>query len=283
MTENQLRQKVADIISGWVGATRRTAKHLEILSIYNNHKPLARGYKVQVNDAYCATTVSAAYIKAGIAQYIGTECGVGKYIEIAKSRGIWVENDAHIPQIGDACVYDWDDNGIGDCTGAADHIGIVTKTFSGSFTVTEGNMTGGKVGVRTMKVNGRYIRGFICPRYAEIAKALDASASATVPSASPVPSTSTASLSKEVKAKDAASSFSKALAGAYIVTAASGLYLRDGAGANHPKLTLLPKGTRVQNYGYYTALSGVNWLYVQVTCQGVKYTGFSSAQYLKKA
>lgn len=283
MTENQLRQNVANIINGWMGATKGTAKHLEILSIYNNYKPLARGYKVQVNDAYCATTVSAAYIKAGIAQYIGTECGVGKYIDIAKAKGIWVENDAYIPQIGDACVYDWDDNGVGDCTGAGDHIGIVTKVASGSFTVTEGNMSGGKVGTRTMKVNGRYIRGFICPKYAEIVKALDGSASAATTSTSPVSPVSTASTSKEVKAKGVASSFSKALAGAYTVTAASGLYLRDGAGTNHAKLALLPKGTRVQNYGYYTALSGVNWLYIQVIYQGVKYTGFSSAQYLKKA
>lgn len=31
MTENQLRQKVADIINAWVGATKGSAKHLEIL------------------------------------------------------------------------------------------------------------------------------------------------------------------------------------------------------------------------------------------------------------
>lgn len=283
MTENQLRQNVVSIINGWIGAAKGTPKHLEILSIYNNYKPLARGYKVQVNDAYCATTVSAAYIKAGIAKYVGTECGVGKYIDIAKAKGIWVENDAYIPQIGDACVYDWDDNGVGDCIGAGDHIGIVTKVVSGSFTVTEGNMSGGKVGTRSMRVNGRYIRGFICPKYAEIVKALGGLASATTPSTAPVSPVSTVSASKEVKAKGKASSFSKALAGTYIVTAASGLYLRDGAGTNHAKLTLLPKGTRVQNYGYYTALSGVNWLYIQVIYQGVKYTGFSSAQYLKKA
>ena len=72
MTENQLRQKVADIINAWVGATKGSAKHLEILEIYNSHKPLARGYKMQVKDAYCAATVSAAYIKAGIAEYTGT-------------------------------------------------------------------------------------------------------------------------------------------------------------------------------------------------------------------
>ena len=101
MTENQLRQKVADTINAWVGATKGSAKHLDILEVYNNYRPLARGYKVQVKDAYCATTVSAAYIRAGIAKYTGTECGVEKYTVVAKKLGIWVENDAHTPKIGD--------------------------------------------------------------------------------------------------------------------------------------------------------------------------------------
>ena len=172
MTENQLRQKVADIINAWVGATKGSSKHLEILEIYNGYKPLARGYTMKVTDAYCAATVSAAYIKAGNAEYTGTECGVEKFTVIAKEKGIWAENDAHTPKIGDACVYDWDDTGKGDCTGAGDHIGIVTQAGTSSFVVTEGNMSGGKVGKRTMAINGKYIRGFICPDFAAIAKKL---------------------------------------------------------------------------------------------------------------
>lgn len=178
MTEQQLRQKVADKMTSWVGATKGSAKHAEILKIYNDHRPLARGYKMKVNDAYCAATVSAAFIAAGIAPYTGTECGVEKFARIAQDKGIWVENDAHVPKLGDAVVYDWQDTGVGDCRGAGDHIGIVTKAGTTSFTVTEGNMTGGKVGTRTMSVNGRYIRGFITPKYADIAKALGG---ATIP------------------------------------------------------------------------------------------------------
>ena len=172
MTEQQLRQKVADKMTSWVGATKGSAKHAEILKIYNDHRPLARGYKMKVNDAYCAATVSAAWIACGLAPYTGTECGVEKFARLAQDKGIWVENDAHVPKLGDAVVYDWQDNGVGDCTGAGDHIGIVTKAGATSFTVTEGNMTGGKVGTRPMSVNGRYIRGFITPNYADIARAL---------------------------------------------------------------------------------------------------------------
>lgn len=179
ITEAQLRQQVCDIINSWVGATRGSATHLEILKIYNEHRPLARGYTVKVSDPHCATTTSAAWIKAGISEYTGTECGVEEFIQIAKQKGIWVENDAHIPQLGDGCVYDWQDGedyAKTDNTGAGDHIGIVTAVSlaAGTFTVTEGNTDGGKVGKRTMYFNGRYIRGFICPNYAEIAKKLSA-------------------------------------------------------------------------------------------------------------
>lgn len=172
MTEQQLRQNVVNRINSWIGATKGSAKHKELLKIYNEYKPLAVGYIVKETDAYCATTVSAAWIAEGCAPYTGTECGVDRFVRLAQDKGIWVENDAYVPTLGDAIVYDWDDNGVGDCTGWGDHIGIVTKTGTTTFTVTEGNMSGGKVGTRTMAVNGRYIRGYIVPNYAAIAKAL---------------------------------------------------------------------------------------------------------------
>ena len=45
--------------------------------------------------------------------------------------------------------------------------------------VTEGNMNGGKVGKRTVKVNGRYIRGFITPDFDMIAKKLGGTSGGT--------------------------------------------------------------------------------------------------------
>ena len=84
MTGNELRQQVCNIINGWIGATKGSAKHLEILSTYNGHAPLARGYKMQVNDAYCATTVSAAYIKAGIAAWFGFRLSLRSYCPLLR-------------------------------------------------------------------------------------------------------------------------------------------------------------------------------------------------------
>ncbi len=86
----------------------------------------------------------------------------------------------------------------------------------------------------------------------------------------------------ERKATGAAKSFDKKLAGTYAVTAGSGLHIRNVAGSKTGSMIVLPCGTKVQNYGYYTEVNGVKWLYIQVTYQGVKYTGFSSGAYLKK-
>lgn len=84
----------------------------------------------------------------------------------------------------------------------------------------------------------------------------------------------------KVVAGSGAASFDKSLAGSYVTT--TGLYMRHGAGKNKRAMVLIPEGTKVQNYGYYTSYNGTKWLYIQVTLNGVQYTGFSSKTYLKK-
>lgn len=75
--------------------------------------------------------------------------------------------------------------------------------------------------------------------------------------------------------------FDNGVAGTYVTTA--DLYCRNDAGTNKKALCLIPKGTKVQCYGYYNVSGGVNWLYIQFTMDGVQYTGFSSSVYLRKA
>ena len=170
ITESQLRQKVANTANYYIGATEGSEKYKDIINTYNSQNPLPVGYAMKTNDAWCAAFTSAIWLKVGIAEYTGTECGCGRFIDVAKKLGIWVEADDYVPKLADAVIYDWSDDGIGENTDGADHIGIVTKTSSKGFTVTEGNMGNGYVGVRDMNVNGRYIRGFIAPDYATIAK-----------------------------------------------------------------------------------------------------------------
>lgn len=173
MTGNELRKKVVSIMLSWVGGKKGSAVHREILQLYNSFKPLPRGVRMEESYDWCAATVSAAWIKEGIAEYTGIECSCGRFIEIAKKKGEWIESDSITPKIGMACIYDWSDSGKGDDTTGHDHIGMVTAVSGNTFTVVEGN-AGSPSAVRERKrsVNQRYIRGFISPDYDAIAKKL---------------------------------------------------------------------------------------------------------------
>lgn len=167
MTEAQLRQEFIGIMQEWVGLKRSNKSHAPIIDTYNEHTPLPRGYKVTYSDAYCATTVSAAAIKAELTDIMPIECSCYYLIEQAKKMGIWQENDDYVPSVGDWILYDWQDNGVGDNTGTPDHVGAVEKVVGSTITVIEGNINGGVVGRRNMVVNGKYIRGYICPKYSQ--------------------------------------------------------------------------------------------------------------------
>jgi len=173
MTENELRQKVVKGIIVYNGAKKGSTKHKEILSIFNK-SGLCKRYVMTVNDAWCATTASAAYIKSGLAGdgkgkiFPCVECSCGRMIEKAKTAGIWVEKDNYIPKPADLVMYDWDDNGSGDCTGAPEHVGIVVSVANNTIRVFEGNKDNA-CGYRNIAVNSRYIRGFITPKFSSIA------------------------------------------------------------------------------------------------------------------
>lgn len=173
MTESALRKKVVSIVTGWVGGKQGSSIHKEILKIYNEYASAHGMAKAYESYAWCDITASAAWIKAGMAGYVPIAMSCGQSISKAKKLGIWVESDSHKPKIGDAVIYDWEDDGRGDDTEGHDHIGIVVSVGADTFSVVEGN-AGSPSQVRKIqrKVNQRYIRGFICPDYKTIAKKL---------------------------------------------------------------------------------------------------------------
>lgn len=160
------RKAVVDTVMSWDGVKHGSAKHHEIIDIYNKKVGGMNYYA-----AWCAATASAAAIKAGAADLYPLGISCGKIIEKARAMGIWVEDDRFVPSIGDWLVYDWND-GSGyaayDNRDGHDHIGTVVAVGGSSFVVEEGNMgRPAHVGKRTVSVNGRYIRGFVHPRFPE--------------------------------------------------------------------------------------------------------------------
>lgn len=266
MTEQELRNKVVSTAEKYIGYKESNGSHKKIIDIYNSHKPLAQGYKVTYKDAWCAATVSAISILCGLTDIMPTECSCNRMIALYKKLGRFVEDDSYTPMKGDVLFYDWDDNGIGDNKGQSDHVGIVVSVNGTSIKVIEGNKNNA-VEYRTIKLNGKFIRGYGVPNYASKAsKTTSVKTNTTVNS--------------NVKV-DSAKSFSKSLSGTYKTIA--GLNIRSGAGTSKTILTVIPKGGKVTCYGYYTTVKGVKWYYVTYkNAAGTKYLGFVSSKYLSK-
>ena len=157
-------ETIVNKAKSFIGLKESDGSHKKVLDIYNNHKPLARGYKMKTTDAWCACFVSAVAIDCEATHIIPTEVSCNKQIDLFKKLGVWVENEDRTPKAGDIIYYDWEDDGKGDNKGAANHVGIVEKVASSKITVIEGNINDA-VGRRTIKVNGKDIRGYAVPKY----------------------------------------------------------------------------------------------------------------------
>ena len=255
----------ADMIIGimreWIGWSETNGKYRQIIDIYNAHKPLARGYHVQYSDAWCDTTVSAAFITAGNTDIIGgTECGVYDHVLLFRQAGIWLGRIKPIP--GDIIVFDWQRDGV------QDHIGIVERIEGALVTTIEGNYHDA-VGRRTILYNDAQIAGYARPKYADESEF------------EPGIDTDVQPISSDpVIATQYAEKYNAKVAGKYVAT--TDVNIRDGKSTKYAVLVKIPKDTVVQNYGYYSLRLARKWLYVQVTVNGIKYVGFASSKWLKK-
>lgn len=163
-------EDIIKIAEGWLGLKESDGSYKIILTIYNDHKPLARGHKVTTSDSWCATFVSAVFIKTDAVDLIGgTECSVERMIEDCfKPAGIWNEDGRITPKPGYIIAYNWDDKTQPN-DGWADHIGIVQKVQDGYIYVIEGNYSD-SVKIRKIKVGDGRIRGYAIPHYAQQAE-----------------------------------------------------------------------------------------------------------------
>jgi hypothetical protein len=326
------RQKVVNLAESWVGLKESDGSYKKIIDIYNTQKTFPRGTKMKYDWAWCACTWSALAVKLGYQAIMPIEISCHYIIEQAKKMGIWQEKDNYVPSPGDAVLYDWDDNGKGDNKGGADHIGVVTyvNKDSGYMVIVEGNYSNA-VKKRTISLNGRYIRGFITPKYttdtvkntssgsqqsgksvetvareviagvwgngdartkALKAKGYDPVAvqkkvneilnkGTTKTDTVTIPVIKKPISTKKITATCTADKYAKGITGTYKTT--DDLYMRNDAGTNKKALVIIPKGTSVKCYGYYSTSGGAKWYYIQCKIGKITYTGFSHSAYLKRA
>ena len=163
--ELNLRMAYVEEAEKWLGVNSSDGSHIPILTIYNNHEPLAQNYVVKETDMWCATFVSAMAISMDLTDIIPTECGCQRQIELFDNLGCWQEQDDYKPLPGDIIFYCTDNKDSGDCVGWSNHVGIVVGTRFGWIQVIEGN-SNGRVQYRYIKVNDSSIRGFGLPNFA---------------------------------------------------------------------------------------------------------------------
>lgn len=185
-TMGRTAQDVLNVMRSWIDYSEANGKFKQIIDLYNSHKPLARGYEVKYSDEWCDTTVSAAAIKAGVVDLIGTECGCEQHIKIFINKGIWIEDGTITPKPGDIILYNWDD-ATQPNDGYSDHIGYVESVSGRTITLIEGNK-GEAVARREIPVGWGYIRGYARPKY---------SSSGTAPS-TPTPSKTIDEIARDV-------------------------------------------------------------------------------------
>lgn len=261
-------QDVLTVMRSWIGYSEANGKYREILNIYNSHKPLARGYAIQPGDAWCDATVSAAAIKAGAVDLIGTEVGCEEHIQIFKRKGIWIEDGTITPQPGDIIVYNWDDSTQPN-DGYADHIGYVETVSGGKITAIEGNKNDA-VGRRTLLVGAGNIRGYARPKYATASSAGGNTGSGAGSNTSGTSDTSGASGAPS-KTPQWVGEITK-----------DGTAVRTWAGAttsikSWPKLN---KTNLIDVCDTVKASNGHDWYYVRIAG---KYFGFVDANFVKEA
>ena len=210
---------VLKVAESYNGTIEGSAKHSEILSIYNSHKPLARGYTVKKTDAWCMIYISACFIKANAVDALGlTECGCQEYINYARKNNMIVNN----PTIGDLAFYDWGNDGV------VDHVGIIYFESANNLFIREGNKND-MVATRVIAKNAPSIKYFVRPRYDRHSTTYDMS---------------------KVSFAD---SFDRTIAGEYECTASDFLALRYNPYVNDSNLIdTIKKGETCHNYGYFT-------------------------------
>ncbi len=163
--EMALRMQLVEAAEQYLGCMESDGSHVQIIDLYNSHLPRPRGYKVTETDSWCAVFVSAAAIETGMTEILPPECSCEQQIYLFQALGRWEERDTYIPQTGDVIYYDWSvEKSFGDCTGWADHVGIVVDTFCPFIKVIEGNYSD-SVKYRYLLCNDLEIRGYGLPDF----------------------------------------------------------------------------------------------------------------------
>ena len=163
-SEMALRQQLISTAEAWLGTVKGSPEHHQIIDLYNAQEVLPVGYLVTYEDNWCATFVTVVALQSDLEDIIPPECGCQRQIALFESIGRWQEDETYVPLPGDVIYYAKKETAIGDCTGWADHVGIVVGTSGKYIKVIEGNNKDA-VRYRYIRQGNYIIRGYGLPDY----------------------------------------------------------------------------------------------------------------------
>lgn len=159
------RMRLVQVAESWLGTKESDGSHQAIIDRYNTQEALPMDYQVLYEDSWCAVFVTVAAMEAGLTDIIPPECGCQRQIGLFQQLDRWQEQDTYLPLPGDIIYYAWDERPFGNCTGWADHVGIVVGTCWPFVKVIEGNKDD-RVDYRIVSIWDGTIRGYGLPDYA---------------------------------------------------------------------------------------------------------------------
>lgn len=162
--EAEKRLSLISSAASWLGCNEADGSHQAIIDLYNTQQSLPLDYEVQYTDSWCCAFVTAAAMEAGLTDIIPPECGCQRQIDLFEQMDRWQEKDTYVPLPGDIIYYAWDEKPSGDCTGWADHVGIVVGTCWPFVKAIEGNKDD-RVDYRITTIWDPTIRGYGLPEY----------------------------------------------------------------------------------------------------------------------
>lgn len=174
MTEQEARDKVAGFAEDCARSGNiytGSAGLQELIDIYNDHRPLARGLEYSYNlGGWCELFADVCFIATDEADIITTEIGPWEAMQAAKKAGIWKPRGSYTPKRGDKIYYAYQQKDADGKDYTQFHVGMVTNASASLNVVysTEGNVKQ-RVLMLEHRMDDKTILGYIAPDFASLA------------------------------------------------------------------------------------------------------------------
>ena len=148
---------IIETAKSYLGTTEGSAKHKEIIDLYNKAR-YSDAYQMTMNDPWCCAFVVAVFEKCGMSDIIPGYASCDQMISIFTKWGRYYSRSVRSVRPGDIIFYNWN----GDLS--SDHVGIVVQNRFGELSVIEGNKSD-TVAYRSVGSMDSCVLGYGVPNY----------------------------------------------------------------------------------------------------------------------